>query len=73
MAEACAQWYYESRVKMVGGRSTTPERGFLDADGLISLDLSGLYIVFYCSETTSKWLKVVIKLFYKPLFEWLLK
>ena len=31
-------------VKIVGGRATMPETGSLDADGLIPLDWSGLYI-----------------------------
>ena len=33
LAEACEQWRYESRVKMAGGRSTTPETDSLGADG----------------------------------------
>ena len=43
MTEACAQQRYKSRVKMAGGRLTTPETGDLGVDGLIHRDLSGLY------------------------------
>ena len=34
----------QSQDDMAGGRSIAPETGGLDADGLIPLDLSGLYI-----------------------------
>ena len=48
MAEACAQWHHESGVKMAEGRrSITPETGGLGADGLIHLDLSGLYSILH--------------------------
>ena len=43
VAEACLQWCYESGVLMVRGRSTMPETGGLSMDGLIHMDLSGLY------------------------------
>ena len=45
-AEGCAQRLYKSGDKMAEGRSTTPETGNLDADGLIHLDLSSLYVIF---------------------------
>ena len=41
----CAQWRYESRVKMAGGRCNTPETDGLGVDGLLHLDLSVLYVL----------------------------
>lgn len=59
VVEACAQWHYESGVKVVGGRSTTPETGGLGADGLIHLDLSGLYTCSICIQIVLKSLYIV--------------
>ena len=48
MEEDRAQWRYESGVKMVERRrSITPETGSLGANGLIHLDLSGLYSILH--------------------------